>query len=207
MARCVLLLSWPFWGDIGKQLKWYWMLLNVRIPALCDLWNLHSAYKPTRSCGILPSECTAEDLAKTQENSCMDLCFLLCIAPSSLAPCLAHFYCLPTSLPANPIFIFYFSVRQFESVPTTKASVRVKLTLHVLFLSKITVPCFILCNAWSFLLHISVLFIIISCRSVNLIPITTLWLNFHRTTGSQPLFFLMPFSCVNVIQGTYASCY
>lgn len=38
-------------------------------------------------------------------------------------------------------------------------------------------------------------------------PIIQLWLNFQRTTGSQPLFFLVPLSCVNVTQGTSTSCH
>ena len=38
-------------------------------------------------------------------------------------------------------------------------------------------------------------------RSANLILIALLWVNFQRASGSQPLFFLVPFSCVNVRQG------
>lgn len=40
-----------------------------------------------------------------------------------------------------------------------------------------------------------------------MIPVIQLWLNFQRTTGSQPLFFLVPLTCVNVTQGTSTPCH
>lgn len=51
----------------------------------------------------------------------------------------------------------YFPVSQFESVPTTKARVKVELALCVFLVSRITDPCFLLFNVWKLLLHIFVL--------------------------------------------------
>lgn len=166
-----------------------WDRWVVRIPALCDLWSFHSAYKLARPCRTSLSVYKAKDLAKIQESSWRFLCFLLCLAPSSLAPSTANFYGL-----SNPQFQYLYSLPSKADLGTTSLWGSLKShgesrTCFACFPSLNHSPCFILFNAENLYFMCLSCFSVIYGRRVNMKPTIQLWLNFQRTNGSQPLCF------------------
>ena len=91
-------------------------------------------------------------------------------------------------------------MRQFESVPPSKARVKAEPAFCVFLVSKMILPCFLLFNVWKLLLPTFVLLYCYWLQECKSDP-------YCLIMGDLPKnFFLVPFSCANGVQGNSASC-